>query len=325
MTQLATTFAGLYLKNPIIISSSGLTNSAQKNKRLEEAGAGAVVLKSLFEEQITLQADQMQGSVYYPEGGDYLYEYVRSHNLNQYISLIEESKRACSIPVIASINCFSDTNWIDFAHKLELAGADAIELNILSVQTEIDYEYGDFEKRHISILRNVKKHVHVPVIVKLGANLTNPIALINQLYANGAAGVVMFNRFYQPDIDIHAMEYSTGEVLSSSGELSASIRWTAIASSLIEQMSYAASGGVHNGESMIKALLAGASAVEICSTIYQHGNEQINKMLTTLECWMQEKGYEQPSQFIGLMNASQIKGIDMFERTQFLRYFGTKE
>lgn len=325
MIQLETNFAGLYLKNPIIISSSGLTNKPEKNKKLEEAGAGAVVLKSLFEEQITLQADQMQDSVYYPEGGEYLQEYVRSHNLSNYLELIQESKRLCTIPVIASINCYSDSNWIDFANKIELAGADAIELNILSVQTSLDYEFGEFEQRHINILRNVKKFTSVPIIVKLGSNFTNPIALINQLYANGAAAVVLFNRFYQPDINIDKLEYTTGEVFSSTGDLSATIRWIALASATISNLTYAASGGIHDGKAMIKAMLAGASAVEICSTIYKHGNDQIAKMLNELNEWMAQKGYEHIGQFRGIMDASDFKGTDMYERTQFLKYFGTRE
>lgn len=325
MTQLETTFAGLFLKNPIIIASSGLTNNAQKNRKLEEAGAGAIVLKSLFEEQIMLQTQQMQDSVYYPEGGDYLEEYTRSYNLSQYLDLITASKRLCNIPIIASINCFSDLEWIDFAHKIEMAGADAIELNILSVQTDCDYKYGDFEQRHINILRSVKKSTNIPIIIKLGNNLTNPIALINQLYANGAAAVVLFNRFYQPDINIDTMEFTSGEVFSSHGDLSSTIRWTAIASATIDQIDYAASGGVHDGKAMIKALLAGASAVEICSSIYKHGPEWISEMLNTLQNWMAQKGYDHITQFKGQMNASGIKGINMFERTQFLKYFSTKE
>ncbi len=325
MIHLKTTFAGLQLKNPIIISSSGLTNNAQKNKKLEEAGAAAVVLKSLFEEQITLQAEQMYDTVYYPEGNDYLQEYIRSNNLAQHLKLVEETKQVCNIPVIASINCYSESNWVDFAHKIELAGADAIELNILAVQTSCDYKYGEFEQRHINILREVKKHINIPIIVKLGSNLTNPIALVNQLYANGAAGVVMFNRFYQPDINIEKLEYITGEVFSSPENLSNTIRWIGIASANIDQLDYAASGGIHNGEALIKSLLAGASVAEICSTIYKNGNGQINIMLDTLQKWMSDKGYENISQFKGIMNAAEIRGGEMYERTQFLKYFGSKE
>ena len=191
MTQLKTTFAGLSLRNPIIISSSSLTNSAEKNKKLELAGAGAIVLKSVFEEQIMMEAHHMAtyGS---PEGDDYLSTYVRSHALNEYISLIEQTKKLCTIPVIASINCFSNSEWTDFARTVEAAGADALEINILSLQTEKEYQYGSFEQRHIDIVSSIKKQISIPVIVKLGSNLTNPIALINQLYANGANAVVLF-------------------------------------------------------------------------------------------------------------------------------------
>ena len=153
MAQLNTTFAGLTLNNPIIVSSSGLTDSPEKIKKLEEAGAGAVVLKSVFEEQITLQAGAMHGYGT-PEADDYLNAYIRSHTLNEHISLIEETKKACAIPVIASINCYSDNEWTDFAKLMEKAGADALEINILSLQTEKDYIPGSFEQRHINIPRH---------------------------------------------------------------------------------------------------------------------------------------------------------------------------
>ena len=179
MTQLKTSFAGLSLRNPVIISSSSLTNSAEKNKKLELAGAGAIVLKSVFEEQIMMQAHHM-ATYDSPEAGDYLSTYVRSHAIKEYIDLIQETKRLCTIPIIASINCFSSSEWTDFARTMQDAGADALELNILSLQTEKEYQYGAFEQRHIDILSSVKKHVSIPVIIKLGTNLTNPIALINQ-------------------------------------------------------------------------------------------------------------------------------------------------
>ncbi|RGN49188.1 MULTISPECIES: dihydroorotate dehydrogenase-like protein [unclassified Bacteroides] len=326
MNNLKTTFAGLQLKNPIIISSSGLTNSASKNKKLEEAGAGAIVLKSLFEEQIMLQVEQLQDPTsQYPEGEEYLSGYVRLHHLSEYINLIKESKAVCNIPIIASINCYTNAEWVDFAHKIELAGADALEINILAVQTAPEYKYGEFEQRHIDILSSIKKHVNIPVIVKLGTNLTNPVSLINQLYANGAAAVVLFNRFYQPDINIDKMEYISGEVFSTPADLSTTIRWIGISSAEIDKIDYAASGGIHNGEAIVKAILAGATAVEICSTIYMNGNAIIQDMLGRVESWMYQKGFEHIAQFKGLMNAKTIKGVNMFERTQFLKYFGTKE
>ena len=310
MTQLKTTFAGLSLRNPIIISSSSLTNSAEKNKKLELAGAGAIVLKSVFEEQIMMEAHHMAtyGS---PEGDDYLSTYVRSHALNEYISLIEQTKKLCTIPVIASINCYQDADWIEFARKIEEAGADALEVNILALQTDIQYAYGSFEQRHIDILSHIRKTVNIPVIMKLGDNLTNPIALIDQLYANGAAAVVMFNRFYQPDIDIEKMAQSAGSVFSTDADLSKSLRWIGIASAAVSKLDYAASGGIHAPEGVVKAILAGASAVEICSALYQNSYAIIEEYVRFLNAWMERKGMENISQFKGMLNVSDLNGITL--------------
>ena len=320
MAQLKTTFAGLTLNNPIIVSSSGLTDSPEKIKKLEEAGAGAVVLKSVFEEQITLQAGAMHGYGT-PEADDYLNAYIRSHTLNEHISLIEETKKACAIPVIASINCYSDNEWTDFAKLMEKAGADALEINILSLQTEKDYIPGSFEQRHINILRHVKKEVNTPVIMKLGNNLTNPIFLIDQLYANGADAVVLFNRFYQPDIDIDNFTFGSTNRMSTEQELADRLRWTAIASATVPQLDYAISGGIHNGKGLIKAILAGACATEICSAIYQNGSETIKAMLNELTEWMNSKGFHTLTQFKAKMNAKAAGEINPFERTQFMKYY----
>ena len=243
MTDLKTTFAGLSLRNPIIISSSGLTNSVGKNKKLAEDGAGAIVLKSLFEEQIMLEADQLKDPAFYPEASDYLEEYIREHKLSEYLTLIKESKKVCPIPIIASINCYTDSEWIDFAKKIEEAGADALEINILALQSELQYTYGSFEQRHIDILRRIKQTVNIPVIMKLGDNLTNPVVLIDQLYANGAAAVVLFNRFYQPDINIEKLEHISGEIFSNASDLANPLRWIGIASAVVDKIDYAASGG----------------------------------------------------------------------------------
>ena len=325
MTDLKTTFAGLSLRNPIIISSSGLTNSAGKNKRLAEAGAGAIVLKSLFEEQIMLEADQLKDPAFYPEASDYLVGYIREHKLAEYLTLIKESKKECSIPIIASINCYSDSEWVDFAKQIQEAGADALEINILALQSDVQYTYGSFEQRHIDILRHIKQTVTIPVIMKLGDNLTNPVALIDQLYANGAAAVVLFNRFYQPDINIENMEQVSGEVFSTSADLATPLRWIGIASSVVNKIDYAASGGVANPEAVVKVILAGASAVEVCSAIYQNTNAFIGESTRFLSAWMERKGFNNIAQFKGKLNIKDVQGINTFERTQFLKYFGKKE
>ena len=296
MATLETTFAGLKLRNPIIVSSSGLTDSAAKNQKLSEAGAGAIVLKSLFEEQIMMEADWMGDPNMYPEGSDYLVGYIREHKLGEYLNLIKESKKVCNIPIIASINCYQNADWVEFAAKIEEAGADALEINILALQTDVQYVYGSFEQRHIDILSHIKKTVKIPVIMKLGDNLTNPIALIDQLYANGAAAVVLFNRFYQPDINIEKMIQVSGNVFSNEADLSKALRWIGI-----------------------------ASAVEICSVLYQNSATIIEEYIRFLNLWMDRKGMETISQFKGILNVNDPKGVNTFERTQFLKYFSSHE
>lgn len=324
-TTLQTTFAGLSLRNPIIVSSSGLTDSAAKNQKLCEAGAGAIVLKSLFEEQIMMEADWHGDPNMYPEGSDYLVGYIRQHKLGEYLNLIRESKKVCDIPVIASINCYKDDEWADFAKQIEEAGADALEINILALQTDVQYTYGSFEQRHIDILRHIKKTVKMPVIMKLGNNLTNPVALIDQLYANGAAAVVLFNRFYQPDINIDKMTQVAGDVFSNEADLANSLRWTGIASAAVSKIDYAISGGIHSAEGVVKSILAGASAVEICSVLYKESSAVINEYNKFVADWMASKGMESIAQFKGKLNVGDVKGVNTFERTQFLKYFASHE
>lgn len=324
-TTLQTTFAGLSLRNPIIVSSSGLTDSAAKNQKLCEAGAGAIVLKSLFEEQIMMEADWHGDPNMYPEGSDYLVGYIRQHKLGEYLNLIRESKKVCDIPVIASINCYKDDEWADFAKQIEEAGADALEINILALQTDVQYTYGSFEQRHIDILRHIKKTVKMPVIMKLGSNLTNPVALIDQLYANGAAAVVLFNRFYQPDINIDKMTQVAGDVFSNEADLANSLRWTGIASAAVSKIDYAISGGIHSAEGVVKSILAGASAVEICSVLYKESSAVINEYNKFVADWMASKGIESIAQFKGKLNVGDVKGVNTFERTQFLKYFASHE
>ena len=324
MATLKTTFAGLELRNPIIVSSSGLTDSAEKNQKFYEAGVGAIVLKSLFEEQIMLEADWLGDPNMYPEGSDYLVEYVRQHKLSEYLELIKDTKKVCPIPVIASINCYQDAEWVGFAQQMEAAGADAIEINILALPTDMQYNYGSFEQRHIDILSHIKKTVRIPIIMKLGDNLTNPIALIDQLYANGAAAVVLFNRFYQPDIDIEKMKQISGNVFSTEADLVKALRWIGIASAAVNKLDYAASGGIHSPEGIVKAILAGASAVEICSAFYQNSYALVGEYIHFLNLWMDRKGMENIPQFKGMLNVNDLNGVNTFERTQFMKYFSSR-
>lgn len=321
MGKLETSFAGLKLQNPIIVSSSGLTDSAAKCRSLEESGAGAVVLKSIFEEQIMQQYDRWYNSNN-NEGNDYLNTYLHSYTLNKHILLIQEAKRICTIPIIASINCTGMDEWSSYARIIEDAGADALELNIMEVQTTKEYEYGSYEQKHINILKKVKEHTSLPIIIKLGMNLTNPIALINQLYANGAKAVVLFNHPYRPDINIEKNSLTVGEMWSHASDICNALRWTCIGSAEIPFIDYGISGGVHDGWAAIKSLLAGASAVEICTTIFWNGPQRIQAMKKQIEEWMNEHEYRNIQQFRGKMNTS-FQENKIFERTQFMKYYST--
>ena len=307
MTNLDTYIGGVHLKNPFIVSSCNLTNTPEKNRRWEDAGVGAVVLKSLFEEEIEAEADWMQEGIH-TEEWDYLKTYQRAHRLEKYLKLVRDTKSVCTIPVIASINCFRLAEWTEFAKQIEQAGADALELNIMSVCSEVDDEYGAFERKHVEIVKKIKEAVTIPVIVKLGKNLTNPLLLVHQLYANGASGIVMFNRMASPDISLKNMTYGKGEILGTSSDLYEPLRWVGLASHQVSKMTYILSGGVADGASMVKAFLVGASAVEVCSALYREGAGIVKNMLSFVEEWMEANGYERLSEFRGMMNAGKTGG-----------------
>ncbi len=320
-----TRFAGLNLKCPIIVGSSGLTNSAEKNKELERAGAGAVVLKSLFEEQIAMQSDWMLQNSDYPEAKDYIHNYVKSNEVSDYLKLIQETKQACSIPVIASINCYKADSWIDFAHQIEMAGADAIELNIFSLYTQNDTDPDLVKKNHIQILGNVREKVGIPVIIKMGKMFNNLVDVVNGLYANGAAGVVLFNRLYQPDIDINKLQMVSGQVFSSHTDMADTLRWTGIVTGKVPQIPVASSTGIHDWEDVVKCILAGASAVEICSTVYQNGDEIISQMKRSMEEWMNSMNFNSIHEFRGKLNYAHIPDPSLYERIQFMKYFSNRD
>ena len=321
MADLTTKFVGLEMRNPIIVSSSGLTDSVEKIRKLEEAGAGAVVLKSLFEEQILFEASRLSEQSDYPEADDYLRHYTRTNNVDKYVYLVEAEVKEPRIPVIASINCISDSEWFDFARKIEEAGAHALELNVYFLPSGKDTGSRIYEKLYLDIAEKVKSRVDIPVVMKLGPNFTNLVNLVDLLYHRGIDGVVLFNRFYSPDINIRDMKMTSSDVFSSPSDLRFSLRWVAILSSLVEQVDIASSTGVHDGEAVIKQLLAGAHAVQVCSAIYKHGPEHITKMLDELSKWMEEKNFAGLDAFRGMMNYDSIPDPQVYERSQFMKYF----
>lgn len=325
MIDMKTCYAGLTLRSPIIVGSSGLTNNAERNKEFEKAGAGAIVLKSLFEEQIEMQSEQLMQDADYPEAADYIRGYVKANQVNDYLDLIKKTKGLCTIPVIASINCYKADAWIDFARQIQLAGADALELNIFFMETELATDGNDLRALYGGIVRKVKETVSIPVVIKLGKMFDNIPAMVNTLRVNGADGVVLFNRFYQPDIDINTLQIVSGNVFSNHSDLSDTLRWTAMISGKIPGFPIACSTGVHDWEDVIKCLLAGATAVQMCSAVYTHGAEIISQVLTCVEEWMHQAHYRSLDEFRGKLNYANIPNPAMYERSQFMKYFANRD
>lgn len=320
MANLQTTYAGLTLRNPLIASSSGLTNSLTKIKDLERAGVGAVVLKSLFEEQIENHSEKLAQTSDYPEAADYINAYVEMNHVEKYLDLIRTVKEECSIPIIASINCYKEARWTDFAKSIEEAGADAIELNLYVLNNG---SFGDtyLEDTYINIVKALRDKVNIPIIIKLAKNISNIPGLVSKLKALGVAAVVLFNRFYQLDIDIDTLEITGGAVFSHHEDFSDSMRWTAIVSGRVPGFDLACSYGVHTWEDAIKGILSGATAIQLCSTLYQNGLDTVGNMLTCIEEWMNQKNYNTIAEFRGKLNYANASDPSLYERVQFMKYF----
>jgi dihydroorotate dehydrogenase (fumarate) len=338
MVDLSTDYLGLKLKNPIIVGSSGLTSSVKKIKGLEENGAGAVVLKSIFEEEIAYEYEDFikkagkTGSPpkYFDYDGrknpiDY-YDYkIREDNLNKYITLIEESKSNVSIPVIASINCYyHSADWIAYARHVAQAGADALELNMFFLPSNFSRSKEDTERIYFQVVEKILHEVSIPVALKISYYFSDLGPIIQKLSKSGIKGLVLFNRFFSPDFDIDKFQVVPSFVFSTPSELAISLRWIAIMAEKVD-CDLAASTGVHDGDAVIKQILAGADAVQVVSCLYNHGIGYLEQLLERLKSWMVSRGFKRLSDFKGKM--SQSKSIDpsIYERAQFMRYFGGKK
>jgi dihydroorotate dehydrogenase (fumarate) len=327
MINLSTQYLGLTLRNPIIAASSGLTDSVEKIISLEKQGVGAIVLKSLFEEEIIAEMDaklkQMAAAGFiYPETLDY---YDNTENESdegtlQYLKLIKEVKAKVKIPVIASINCVSSKNWTYFPRQLEEVGADAVELNLFILPTDLNRSSLDNEKVYFEIVSEVLKQVKIPVSIKISFYFSNLGNMVQRLSETGIKGIVLFNRFFSPDIDIDSMEVTSGFVLSNPAEQALSLRWVAIMSDNVK-CDIIASTGVHSGKDMIKQLLAGAKAVQVASTLYRNGTGQIENMITELQDWMGNKKFKTIDEFRGKLAQKNVKNPAAYERIQFVKNF----
>lgn len=321
MLNLSTTYMGLELKNPIIVSSSKLTSTIDNVRECADRGAGAVVLKSLFEEQLLADVDtlydQDEKYFWYPEAVEFLNEHSREHGLQEYLALIEAAKQGTEIPIIGSIHCRTPVQWPKFAAKLEEAGVDGLELNIAILPFDESVSSVEIENTYLEIVREVKKYVTVPVAVKIGGMFTNPFQMVSSLAEAGADAVVLFNRFYRPDIDLKKERVVRGNILSAPEEMTRPLRWVSLLANRAA-CDVAGNTGIHDAESVIKHLLVGAAAVQVCSTLYKNGIGYLETMVGDLEAWLKDHNYSSVSAFQGKL-ARQENQLAAFERIQYMR------
>ena len=317
-------YLGLKLKSPLIAGSCGLTANTDNLCRLEEAGAGAVVLKSIFEEQIIYDIKR-NTHVYAPVGnyGD-SYEYIAQHvaddSVSKHFALIREAKKRLSIPVIGSINCFSYENWLTYARQFQDAGCDALELNMAIMPFETSLSTDDVERTFSNIIQSLKKSIDIPISIKVGHYFTDLANFMQQLSWTGIQGITMFNKSLQIDVDIEELKLCNADSLTYPGELYNTLRWTAILSKKL-RCDLCATTGVTDGNDVVKLLLAGATAVQVASCFYRNGLDYMKTLNSQLQQWMERKGYESIDQFKGKLSMRPNDKASMLMRTQFMNYF----
>jgi len=328
MVDLTTKYLGLTLKNPIIVGSSGLTDSPDKIKKLEENGAAAVVLKSIFEEEITLEYEKIvaeeASNRYKDEFLDYLDYRIKDENISKYVELIANAKKAVDIPIIASVNCSSKHEWTNFAKAVEDAGADALEVNLFFLPSNFNRTAEEVENLYMEIVEKLKEKVKIPIVLKISYYFTTLALTIQNLSTSGISGLVLFNRFYSPDIDIDKMEVTATNVLSQPDELPMSLRWISIMANRV-QCDLAASTGIHDGDAIVKQLLAGANAVQVVSAIYNQGPEKIQNMLKDVKKWMINHEFKTIDEFRGKLSQVESGNPSIYERVQFMKYFSDRD
>lgn len=328
MPDLSVSYLGLKLNNPIIAGSCGLTNSIGNLKKIEKAGAGAVVLKSIFEEEIYLEfAEEFKKLGHMDNNLEFLdyYDYeIREGNLVEYLNLIQEAKNELSIPVIASINCVSAQEWAFFAHKIEEAGADAIEINMFILPSNLSQSSQDNESLYFDIVSRVASKVKIPLALKISPYFSNLGGMIRDLSFSEVKGLVLFNKFYSPDINIEKMQMDSSNIFSHPDDYTLPLRWIGMMANRVN-CNLAASTGIHDWKAVVKMLIAGADAVQIVSTLYLNGIPVISNILEQLEEWMIHNNYNKIDDFKGALSLENTANPAEYERVQYMRHFGDNE
>jgi dihydroorotate dehydrogenase (fumarate) len=322
--DLSTKYLGLTLKNPFVVSASPLSEQVSNIREMEDYGASAVVLYSLFEEQLEQEQKELEHHLfegtesfaealtYLPKSSDY-----RS-GPDEYLDLIIRAKKAVQMPVIASLNGYSIGGWTEFAKMIEDAGADALELNIYYIPSNLDMTGEEVEQNYIDILKQVKERVKIPVAVKLSPYFSNLANMAGKLDDAGADALVLFNRFYQPDIDLNSLEVQPNIVLSKSYDMRLPLRWIALLKGRIKAQ-LAATGGIHTGWDVLKLMMAGADVAMLNSVLLKKGLPEIQTIETQMIDWMQVNEYESVKQMQGSMSAQKVPNPAKFERVQYMK------
>lgn len=319
-----TKYLGLDIKSPIIVGSCGLTADVDKMVEMEAAGAGAVVVKSVFEEQIIHDIKRNTHMVApadsYGDSYEYIAQHVADDSLNKHFTMIKEAKRRLSIPVIGSINCFSYENWLTYAIRFQEAGCDALELNMAILPYETSLSSDDVERTFNQIINTLRKSVSIPISIKVGTYFTDMAKQMQQLSWMGIQGVTMFNKSVQVDIDIENETLKNASFLSNPDELYNTLRWVAILSKKM-RCDISASTGVYSADDVVKLLLAGANSVQVVSCLYKNGIGMLREFNDGLSRWMERKGYDSIDQFRGKLAVQPNDKASVAMRTQFMKYF----
>jgi dihydroorotate dehydrogenase (fumarate) len=323
MNRLNTEYLGLDLVSPVIAGSSGVTMSLDNVKTLVDSGVGAIVLKSIFEEEINRKAWAMEAATEnYPEA-DYILAYTKNNSLDNYLAYIEKVRKT-GVPVIASVSCLSSKEWINFTKLIESAGANALELNMFFLPLNKEQKGSKYEDIYYEIANKVVSAINIPVSVKMGPVFTNILNVVWEFYLRKVKGVIMFNKFYEPSIDINKLEIVSGEVFSNPSDLRQALRWISIVSAEIPQIEISASTGILDGISAVKQLLAGAKTVQMASALYQNGPKYVATVNKFISEWMDKNGFESINDFRGKLNYSKIANPELYERSQFMKYFSNR-
>jgi len=320
----STKYLGLDLKSPIIAGSCGLTADVDKMVEMEQAGAGAVIVKSVFEEQIIYDIKKNTHVVAPTDNYGDSYEYIAAHvaddSLNKHFQMIREAKKRLTIPVIGSINCFSYENWLTYAIKFQEAGCDALELNMAILPYEISLSADDVERTFTQIINTLRKSISIPISIKVGTYFTDMAKQMQQLSWMGIQGITMFNKSVQVDVDIENMTLTNASFLSNPDELHNTLRWVAILSKKM-RCDLSASTGVYKSDDVVKLLLAGANTVQVVSCLYKNGIGTLRELNEGLKGWMERKGFENINQFRGKLAVQPNDKASVALRTQFMKYF----